>query len=284
MDNPKPSPVSTRSNWKSRIIGALAGVAVSTITGVGLYLKNAIPDALHAYTETLTAYVNKTEKAPTSSGTYFQSYFIIQSATMLLSVEEDTANSEQIIVKERIVYTLLFLKDFDNNHGRFSEQFELLNAYKSSHWPGSENEVLGDANGRSFDVQFTAKKGETRTFATGVDFTVDPSSLADQRPEMHGKLNVARRQRLTDYDNKYGDIIGELNIIVSSQSLILSPIGSGGKILRVDRGQELEDIPVHAAGLEDRTSGYSIISARFENILPGDDAGIIYEWRKKSGT
>jgi hypothetical protein len=163
----------------------------------------------------------------------------------------------------------------DKDH--FVEQYSTIfgNAFPPQHWFGTDEErIFGTESkpeGRPYDVNFSAKKFSPRSITTGCNalyHNIDES----RRPPFAWPTNLQKGDDFFAYPN-HDDYIGQYTIIIDSDSLDLKLLQAIG-----ERPPNLELQPARANPNTGKKAGQHGISARWENLIPGDNVEIVFHY------
>lgn len=196
----------------------------------------------------------------------------------------DTTGSDGVVrrvARFRLVYTILACKDIEpgpstastTNFTSFFEQIGSTNG-EVRPWPGSEPE--GQRDGRRaypVDIGFM-EAGEQKVIVTGADILY---TLPLAKRTFLGGIACDSNQEFYSYPND-ADVIGEVKIVLSSDTTLLQPANNdpyAGKYLRngAPHPQLLKISSAGVGSIPERS-----LSATFKNLMPGDEAGIHFEW------
>jgi len=197
------------------------------------------------------------------------------------------------LVNSRVVYVLRALRDISaNENTTFAEIYTSPFAKELDYWPGSDLEKGRTGGGTyvsperyytnqfvKYNVYFNVKRGDLHTVVTGSDEVFD-LPLPDQR--ISRDVRLRQDEDIVVYPND-DDVIGELNIIVESDTTRLMPVqslrfGVGAKSAPVEDGQ----IRMNESGDPADKSHPStvVITGRWQSIPPGVRLGLLFRWNE----
>jgi len=143
-------------------------------------------------------------------------------------------------------------------------------------WVGTEPEENVSPKGRWYYVSLKMKRGETKTFMTGADFTYDkpyPDRFAFCK-----NISLTPKSDYAVFTDGVadGDYVGNILIVVSSHSLKLTPLKGTSSGIRLTRTPDcvVQNTPSRASVNELGTS----ISANWYGLKPGEEVGVLYQW------
>jgi hypothetical protein len=253
-------------NWKPGQSGTGVGGTGVGGTGVGdgpIVLEGLVIDR---------KYAELARKAIAAKRPYF-----VEAVTMQYDIE-DTPSKRN--VSWRNTYTIRALKELAPENQVFEEGFD-TEAQEKKHWVGTEEEqpVPGKVLWKAFWVSLHLKKGETRTFTTGVDLTIN-LPLGKQRLDYSGR-ELEPNEDYIGYPNP-DDYIGNILLVARSKTTLIRP--------NSDRAAVLSPIPKHQTEIDQpQTSGtrftaqsegngWSTVSKEWTNIVPGEEVAVFFKW------
>jgi hypothetical protein len=201
--------------------------------------------------------------------------YVIEAVTYLIQFDKETANNQPFFRdNRRIVYTVRALRDIKLDEKVFVEAIHShIPGHQLTRWYGNEKETLHDQNRpEQFNVQFAMREGEIRNIVTGVNFVL-PFPLQD-RGELEDKLRVGPNQNYEGYGND-ADVICELDIVIESKTLQISPVGDAAKRYFEN---SLKDEEARLGYDSSGASAQRSISARWKNVMPSEKVGILFSW------
>jgi hypothetical protein len=210
--------------------------------------------------------------------------YIILSIVDYVDIEPSPTNSD-IICDRRISYTLLPLHNWsDNDENTFTEQYSTLygNAFPPDHWYGTAMEkIWGDLKkpeGRAYDVKFNATEHVPISVVTGCNAIYHETSET-RFPPYNWHTPLASNQDFFAYPNT-GDYVCDYTILIDSRGFKLTSLAAIAE--RTGIKQILS--PVEVEDGEDtllkvnKPLGKYCISARWQNLIPGDGTEIVFQW------
>jgi hypothetical protein len=204
--------------------------------------------------------------------------YVVLSATELVELQDLPIDSTRQArhAKVRMIYTLFMLRDLSrDNDAVFHESFTSDYGALIRRWFGTERET-SDIDGSSYDVLFSAKTGETRTLITGSTYIV-PLPLSPNRTAFSQNTSLGANEDTWGYPNTTdGDVICELTIVLWSPTLKLIPVGQAAK-RQTGRTVRGADVVVNESPRDTAISSRSL-SARWLNVMPGEEVGIHFAW------
>ncbi len=215
---------------------------------------------------------------------------IIISATYFVRVEDgpDRERGAPFIMRtlsERVFYTLLALRNIDPDERIFNEAFQNPTADEMHYWRGTDaedNRLGGSGKGdfANYDVRFKIPKGDVHSLTTGVDEVIR-LPMADKR--QYRGTELSSEEDVASYPNKE-DVIADLTIIIESSSIHLhakDAFLSEGADSSAVNSQRVSVAQNDTLGTSSSSlPGLSTISARWENVKPGQNAILRYGWQK----
>jgi len=142
------------------------------------------------------------------------------------------------------------------------------------HWYGTDQEILEDEKGpagRPYKVTFEARKYVPRTITTG--FNTVHHAAAGIMPPYGSYEPLKPGQDFFTYEND-DDYIRSYDVIIDSRGFDLSLIRAVG-----EHGTDLILKPVQTNTNAGKPVGQRCVSARWENLVPGDNIGILFEYK-----
>ena len=198
--------------------------------------------------------------------------YFIQAAEMTFDLENVSGKR---VLYWRTTYAIKALKDFDENMEIFREEYNSDYA-TLTRWVGTEPEENVSPKGRWYYVSLKMKRGETRAFMTGADFTYDkpyPDRFAFCK-----NISLTSKSDYAVFTDGVadGDYVGNILIVVSSHSLKLTPLKGTSSGIRLTRTPDcvVQNTPSRASTNELGTS----ISASWYGLKPGEEVGVLYQW------
>lgn len=199
--------------------------------------------------------------------------YAIEAATYLIQLEKEIVdNQEKLREHHRIIYTLRALRPLKSNEQLFLEEIHTHADSTFEHWFGNEKEVFHDVTKKEkFHVHFDMEKDDIRTVVTGANFLL-PLPLPT-RHNLDQHLTVLPNEDFEGYPNVI-DAICEMNILIESRTLAISPKVDGAKryIAGNLQGEEAK------LAFDQASSGVRTISARWRNIMPNETVGVYFSW------
>jgi hypothetical protein len=202
--------------------------------------------------------------------------YIIQSATILVEVE-DTPKEQPTRRRTtyRYVYTLRPLKNIRLQDHAFSELLDNKVGQSMEYWPGPDPQRIEvfKPDTKGFQVSFAAPAGGTRTVVTGMTIH---EALPLKRHRIIRGFDFGPNEFSVFYPNQE-DYIAELTIVVSSNTTELK-----SKPAAAWRMPGNDAPPVFTPGArfakEPPKWNGTTLSARFEQLRPGEIVGLEYSW------
>ena len=185
--------------------------------------------------------------------------------TVLVKIEDTaTGSGKERIVNWRIVYTVRALQPIARTDKIFKERYS-SDVARIRRWFGSEREIKETDN--AYSVMMEIPAGETRTIVTGATFVYN-LPLESNRPALGTSILLTPEQEFYSYPNDE-DVIGEMTILIETDTLKLSPVGQPAKRLRAD-GTVAPDEEYRFNQNGDRRS----LSAHWKNVMPKEEVGL----------
>jgi hypothetical protein len=198
--------------------------------------------------------------------------YFIQSAVMTFDIE-DVADKR--VLNWRTTYSIRALKDFDENMQIFREEYNSDYA-TLTRWVGTEPEEDVSPKGHWYFVRLKMKRGETRTFMTGADFTYD--KVYPDRFAFCKNIALGPKSDYAVFTDGIadGDYVGDILIVVHSRSLKISPLKGSISGIRLTRTPDclVQNSPSRVSSNDLGTS----ISSSWYGLKPGEEVGVLYQW------
>lgn len=202
--------------------------------------------------------------------------YVVEAATMVIEVDAGRGpDANELRVSRHITYTLRALEDIPYTSHGFYERYDTELAKEVIHWTGTGDEQALSSGGSEYYVALEMKKGELRTFSTGVDTTY-ALPLADDRPAFYGQVHLDGRQDYANYDNDDAYIC-DLNIIVRSRTTPIRPAGDSAGVTLI-KSQKIEFSGVKHTTPKPGTNGWHTLSKSWSFVTPGQAVGILFQW------
>jgi hypothetical protein len=203
-----------------------------------------------------------------ADGRAFNRPYVFDDVTVLIRVD-DVMNgaSKERQVNWRIVYTVRALQQITRTDKLFKERYSTDSA-SVRRWFGSEKEIK--ATDDAYTVMMDIPAGETRTIVTGATF-VYKLPLENNRPAFGQTILLASDQEFFSYPNEE-DVIGELTILIESDTVKFSPVGQAAKRSKPD-GSIAPDVEPRFISAAGRRS----LSANWRNVMPKEEVGLHFK-------
>lgn len=191
--------------------------------------------------------------------------YVLDDVTVLVKIE-DVVNGavKERIVNWRIVYTVRALHAVTRTDKFFKERYS-SDVARIRRWFGSEREIKETDN--AYSVMLEIPAGETRTIVTGATF-VYSLPLENNRPALGTTILLTPDQEFYSYPNDE-DVIGELTLLIETDTLKMFPVGQPAKRLRAD-GTVAPDEEYRFNQNGKRRS----LSAHWKDVMPKEEVGI----------
>jgi hypothetical protein len=230
--------------------------------------------------------------------------YFIDSVTMEydIDVPEQTDPKRPIWnISWRNTYTITALEEIRPNGPNetvFEETFGTVASEKTG-WAGTEDQEPMPPNQgamprlspiQDFYVKLDMKKGEKKTFTTGIDLVRDLRK--DKEPEAYDGRTLAESEDYIAYPN-LADYVGDVLIIVRSRSLAVQPAwGEPAFTSHIKRGACLHSLPnpefpgpnpslqvrFKPSSKDSKDNGWNTISKEWSNVPPCQLVGFFYKW------
>jgi len=206
--------------------------------------------------------------------------YVMPSVIMLVTIER-SPDGQQIIYDQRDVYELQALTDISSTLPSQANAFR--EEYNTRHFeyriPGTDKEDVPNADfPNRWQVRFDVPKGERHAMVTGVHH-VRPA-IENIPKGLCIFENVQSNEETFCYTNDQNDVIGEVIIIIQSQSINLTPPG-GGYAEAIRRHADGTPVPVipTTLSLKDHPGIPATVVARFSDLKANEIAGVKVGWR-----
>jgi hypothetical protein len=182
----------------------------------------------------------------------------------------------------RNTYTITALRDIGSNETVFQELFSTMASDKTG-WAGTEDKGAWPSESpiQSFYVKLEMKKGEKRTFTTGIDLVKDLTK--DKNPADYNNRPLGANEDYLSYPN-VDDYIGNLLLTVRSRAVTIQPDGDVPAFTSPYKhkdcpqsGQNLT-FPVRWEKASSKENGWHTISKEWANVAPCELVGFFYKW------
>jgi hypothetical protein len=194
--------------------------------------------------------------------------YILDAVTVLIRVDDVASGPvRERVVNWRIIYTVRALQTISRTDKFFKERYS-SDVARVRRWFGSEKEIR--ATDDAYTVMMDIPAGETRTIVTGATF-VYSLPLAGGRQALGQAVQMTQAQEFYSYPNEE-DVIGELTMLIESDSLKISPVGQSAKRSKPD-GSIAPDEEVRFSKSDDRRT----LSARWKEVMPKEEVGLYFE-------
>lgn len=204
-------------------------------------------------------------KALIAAGRERKKPYVLDDVTVLIRVK-DVKNGAgwERHVEWTINYKVHALQPIKGTDKLFKERY-LVSGARTMRWFGSEKEI--DTTDGGYHVMFNLAEGAARTITTRATNVFD-LPLEDKRVAFGQRLKLDPDELFLSYENDE-DVIGQLSIIIDSDTLDISPVGQAAKRSKLDGSVTPdEECRLQSAG-EQRT-----LSARWEHLMPNEEVGI----------
>jgi hypothetical protein len=162
----------------------------------------------------------------------------------------------------------------------FREEYNSDYAAAPIRWVGTEPEEDVSPKGHWYYVKLKMKRGEIKTFMTGADLVYDkpfPDRVAFCRNIPFGsKSDYAV---FTD-GAADGDYVGNVLVVVTSHTIKLAPLRGATSGVRLSRKPECVVQNTPSRTYENQFG--SSISGNWNDLRPGEEVGVLYQWQKNS--
>jgi hypothetical protein len=195
--------------------------------------------------------------------------YVLRNVEQFLQYEDDPHAPGKRFVHERIFYTVLPLEHITSDQQTFLEEYSGSNVV--TRWFGPKREV--STGGRKYQVAFSADPAHP---VTGAEFMYH-LPLRDGRTAFREKVTVNHDRDFWYYEN-VDDVICQLTQVIESRSLRLLPVGEGA--WRIGRADQASETPLEYQPDNGLPMTNSSLSATWVDLLPGDDAGMVFKWEK----
>lgn len=200
--------------------------------------------------------------------------YIIEDVVVLVKLEQQNhARIKSMHATYRTMYSLLALEDINKNSTVFRERYGSDYANKIVHWYGTDIEALHGI-GKVYDVLFEIPNNNRKTIVTGADFYYT-LPLPSNRKTFSNIFTLNPNEDLIMYPND-NDIISNIMIVVESENMKITPLGRAAKRLKSDRSLVENEAFLNVNQINNQ--GTRSITARWANVLPGEDVGLAISW------
>jgi len=212
-----------------------------------------------------------------------KSYFI-DAVTMLYDIE-DTVDQHRKPIRKiswRNTYTITALKDIHPKDPAFIEVFK-TSAAQEYPWAGTEQEerIPPDPIGKKFYVSLDLKKGERRTFTTGIDLDMSLPRPKDRQDYLGHDL--VQNEDYAAYPNS-DDYIGNLLLTVRSRGTAVKPNSDLAAYTSFNLSRDADERKRKPEQAEVRynpqsqLNGWHTISKEWTDVPPGEELAIYFKW------
>lgn len=194
--------------------------------------------------------------------------YILDDVTVLIRMEDVTkGNSKERQVNWRIIYTIRALQPISKTDKLFKERYSTAAAHVRR-WFGTEKEIKSTDN--AYNIMLDIPAGETRTIITGATF-IYSLPLENNRTALGENILLTSDREFYSYPNEE-DVIGELTILIESDTLDFNPVGQAAKRSRMD-GSIAPDGDFRFNSVNNRRS----LSARWKDVMPNEEVGLHFK-------
>lgn len=213
-----------------------------------------------------------------TQGTDLKKRYVIKSVIQTYNFELLGEHAETLLVKERIIYDLIALRDISKAEDVFKEGYSSNFAKNVLRWFGNDREEsLHMGNQHSYYVHFDCKKGDSHTIMTGADFYYS-LPLADNRYTPFRDTRLAANEDLWIYPNEE-DVIGKLTMIISSNDIKFKSISNSALHTIIRDGAKLNDDKDAFYNFdENQINSNNSISYTWSRILPDEQFALKIKW------
>jgi len=212
--------------------------------------------------------------------------YLLESVTMFIRLDTTTNadGTKNLIEDARIAYTIHALKDISFNAATFKEEYT-SRLVVPGRWYGTDTEQQKTSN--AYDVKFNLKQGDVITVVTGAHYDGVRLPLAGSRKSFNDLVTLGPNDETWTYPNgepTAGDVICTFTEIIESPTLHLRPADSESAIRLTPQGggktaspKSLTTTAAHTTTVTEPGPRDSI-SARWNNVMPGEEVGIHFAW------
>jgi hypothetical protein len=202
--------------------------------------------------------------------------YIIQAATILVEIEDlPKERPTQRCTTYRYVYTLRPLRDIRITDETFSEFLDnkVGKSREYGQGPDPQRIEVFKPDVKGFQVQFAAPAGGTRTLVTGMKIYEDLPLKGHRKVR---SFDFRPNEFSVFYPNKE-DYIAELTVVVSSSTTELKAKPAAAWRMANDAAVPVFSPAARFPAEPPKWNG-TTLSARFENLRPGEVVGLEYFW------
>jgi len=201
--------------------------------------------------------------------------YALEAVTLLVRLEQETRTRR--VADVRIIYTLFALRDLtDADFVEVAHSHEPEGRVAIFHLPGSESEK--PIQPHEWDVLVGAKRGERRTFVTSARFVYTAPFNTGPEGE-HGFPPSPGPDEYRAYYKNDEDIIGQLTIMVESDSLAFQEVRSGDAYIKsLANAKDRTDTTPKRHEYQVEGHAHVVFVQQWRDVRPGFDAGLRVHW------
>jgi hypothetical protein len=213
-----------------------------------------------------------------TQGTDLKKRYVIKSVIQAYNFELFGEHKDSLLVRERIIYDLIALRDISKAEDVFKEGYSSNVAKNVLRWFGNDREEsLHMGNQHSYYVHFDCKRGDSHTIITGADFYYF-LPLADSRYTPFRDTRLAANEDLWIYPNEE-DVIGKLTMIISSDDIKFKSISNSALHTTIRDGAKLNDDKDAFYNFdENQINSNNSVSYTWSRILPDEQFALKIKW------
>lgn len=281
--------------WRRRRARILRGMAIGTtvfiLFGLGIQAgrhmsasgpQRPVVIGAHDDQEGDDAQATKDESLPELAqlGKKYGRRYVLEAVTMTWRLDFAAGASQPKSADVRTVYTIFALEDLSPEKGSdFAEQYHTgVPGARVVYLQGSEQEKETEraVQNKQWSVLFSLKKGQRRTIVTGAKILY-PAEMPGHG-DSHGFGKLGAREQALYYPN-LEDVIGELTILVQSESMTLQqPQYDDAGTWDEAWTKRDEAGPPTLTSSDSEGIRHSVLTARWTKLVPKQNAGVRVRW------
>jgi hypothetical protein len=201
--------------------------------------------------------------------------YILESVVAHVRIADSVVNNVgKRIAEVRITYVIRPLRTITVDEGAFIEEYRLNPAKIPFHWFGTNIEEKGNDISNTYTVNMSGTKGQVITLVTGSTYEY-PLPMPDDRVIPDGVTRLASNEDYYMYLNTT-DYIANLVVVVESSTTNLATIERGSFQHQANKPAQRKE--TFFGGRNNSKPKQNSISSKWDNLRPGQSAGIIYSW------
>jgi hypothetical protein len=240
--------------------------------GMDLYNKHKLEGIVEKQVNSYSKLVKKGLDEPNKD-------YIIPSVTVIVRLDEKQIRDVRIREStEQIIYQIHALKDIAiKDRKGFNEFYHNSTADDVLYIHGSDEEVLTELGHgqKGWNVFFDSLFGQRYTVVTGARFIYPPNIPANRK--IHFFTNLTPQQDAFCYPNTDGDVIGDLLIMIETDTLAFYSEQNGLEG-GLERGNQIKNVKVNVYAEKPGSPLHRVSVARFGALENKETACLKVNW------